>query len=200
MLNAAPYEVLAAPFTLYTAPVGTTFPAVSATPDPALWTKVGSSGPLNYDRAAGVNIEHRQNVTIWRSAGDPGPGKTFRVEEDQLVRITLVDITLEQYSNALNHNEVTTGSGTKTIGLSRGTNIITKALLLRGSVSPYQEEGAMQYEVPRAQQTASQVVPLSIPGQPASLALEFTSLVDPTAASEDQRFGRIVAEDDTATT
>lgn len=199
MSNTAPYEVIAAPYTLYVADVGEAFPAVNAAPG-VNWTKVGTSGPLNYDRAEGVTVEHRQSVTPWRSAGDTGVRKNFRVEEDQIVRMKLVDITLEQYGLALNHNTITPVAaasgiaGTKKIGLSRGTQIVTKALLIRADVSPYGEDLAMQYEIPLAQQIASSQVSLSKPGEPAGLNLEWSTLVDVNAASVDERFGRLIAQ------
>lgn len=202
-MNSVPYEVIAAPFTLYVAPTGTAFPDVDSTPG-AEWTKVGTSGPLNYDRAEGVTVEHRQSTSPWRSSGDTGVRKNFRVEEDQIVRLKLVDITLEQYALAMNHNTVTTvpaGAGTpgyRKIGLSRGSNIVTKALLVRGNVSPYGEDWNSQYEIPLAQQIGSPSVALSKPGEPAGLNLEFMTLVDTTAASEDERFGRLIAQDDDA--
>lgn len=203
-MNSVPYEVIAAPFTLYVAPTGTAFPDVDETPV-GDWVKVGTSGALNYDRGEGVTIEHRQSTSPWRSSGDTGVRKNFRTEEDLIVRLKLVDITLEQYALALNHNSVTdtaAGAGTpgsRKIGLSRGSDIVTKALLIRGEVSPYGESFNCQYEIPLAQQIGSPTVSLSRPGEPAGLNLEFMALVDTTAANEEERFGRLVAQDDDAT-
>ena len=203
-MNSVPYEVIAAPFTLYVAPTGTAFPDVDETPT-GDWVKVGTSGPLNYDRGEGVTVEHRQSTSPWRSSGDTGVRKNFRTEEDLIVRLKLVDITLEQYALALNHNSVTdtpAGVGTpgqRKVGLSRGSDIVTKALLIRGEVSPYGESFNSQYEIPLAQQIGSPTVSLSRPGEPAGLNLEFMALVDTTAASEEERFGRLVAQDADAT-
>jgi hypothetical protein len=200
MLNSVPYEVIAAPYTLYVAPVGTAFPEVDTDPG-AAWIKVGTSGPLNYDDAAGVTIEHRQTVVSWRSAGDTGTRKRFRTEEDLAVRMKLVDVTLEQYAHALNYNAVTdvpAGVGTpgyRKIGLSRGTQIVTKALLVRADISPYGEDLKSQYEIPLAQQSGSPTVSLSKKGEPEGLDLEWMALVDTTAASDAERFGRLVAQD-----
>lgn len=204
MGNSAPHEVIAAPWTAYWAPVGTAFPALHEDPA-AAWKKIGTSGPLNYDRADGVTVIHRQTTAPWRSAGDTGVRKNFRTEEDQLVNLTLVDVTLEQYRASLNFNAVTStpasapAVGQKKIGLSRGSDITTVALLVRADVTPYQEEGVSQYEVPLAQEIGSAEVPLSRPGEPARLRLEFMALVDVDASSEDERFGRLVMQDDDAT-
>jgi hypothetical protein len=200
MSNTAPFEVIAAPFDVYLAPTGTAFPDVDE--DPAVdWVLVGTSGNLNYDRQAGVTVEHRQATSPWRSVGDCGVRKNFRTEEDLIIRFTLVDMTIEQYAIALNHNTVTDEAaasgvpGYRWAGLSRGTQITTKAMLIRGAVSPYATAMNMQYEVPLVQQIGSAQVTLALPGQPAGLALEFMALVDTSAATEAERFGRIVAQD-----
>lgn len=198
-MNTAPFEVIAAPYVLYWAPVGTVFPKINETPATP-WTKVGSNGDLNYDRAAGVMVQHSQSTTKWRSAGDTGTRKIFRTEEDQTVSLKLVDVTAEAYALALNNNTVSTVAaagavaGYKKIGLSRGTQIATMALLVRGLVSPYGAAWNSQYEIPLVQQEASTQVALSKPGEPSGLDLQFTALVDVSAASADERFGRLLTQ------
>ena len=98
----------------------------------------------------------------------------------------------EQYSLALNGNTVTPSTGEVKIGLSRGLVVDTRALLVRGP-SPYLADGAMQYEVPIVAQSGSPQPSLKR-DEPAGLALEWSALVDPDAASDDERFGRLVAE------
>lgn len=203
MANTVPYEVLAAPFTLYVAPVGTAFPDVADVPDPNDWTKIGTSGALNYDSDEGVKVEHAQDLNPWRSLGDSGARKVFRSEEDLKVSLKLADVTLEQYQWAINSNTVTDSPGTpgvtgyRKLGLSRGFTVATMALLIRGNISPYGEEWYMQYEVPIAAQTGSPQVEY-MKDTPALLALEWMALVDPSAATEDERFGRIVVQDSDA--
>lgn len=203
-MNSVPYEVIAAPYTLYLAVVGTTFPLIDATPAVA-WVKVGTSGDLNYDEGAGVVVEHSQTTNKWRSVGDAGSRKIFRTEEDMAISLKLVDVTLEQYKLALNHNTVTTvaaGVGTagyRKVGLSRGFDIATHALLVRGNVSPYGEDWNSQYEVPRAAQTGSPSVMLSKKGEPAGLDLKWEALVDSTASAA-ERFGRLISQDGDALT
>lgn len=200
MANTVPYEVIAAPYVLWFADVGTTFPTLDETPGVS-WTKVGTSGDLNYDDGAGVTIQHSQTIVKWRATGDAGSRKAFRTEEDQIVKIKLVDVTLEQYALALNHNTVTdvaAGAGTvgyRHIGLSRGFTIATKALLIRGTASPYGATYIGQYEIPVAVQVGSPTVMLTKKGEPAGLDLEWHALVDPNAATEYVRFGRLLAQD-----
>lgn len=196
MDNSAPFEIIAAPFTLYLAPVGTAFPAVDVAPGGA-WVKVGTSGDRNYTED-GVTVQHSQTIEQFRAAGSTGPIKAFRTEEALLISMVLADVSLEQYALALNHNAITTTAagagvpGTKKAGLSRGAFVAQRALLVRG-VSPYGDAMDMQYEVPKAFQSGS---PEAVyrKGEPAALALEFTALEDPGAASTAERFGRLVAQ------
>jgi hypothetical protein len=204
MSNTVPYEVLAAPFTVYVAPVGTTFPDVGdAETDPSFvsWTKIGTSGPLNYDSDAGVTVEHPQSTNPWRSLGDSGSRKIFRSEEDCKVSLQLADVTAEQYRNAVNSNTVTDQAGVagisapqRRLGLSRGFTVATMAVLIRAGTSPYGADWNMQYEIPRAAQTGSPQVVYK-KDRPALLNLEWMALVDSTAANEDERFGRLVVQD-----
>jgi hypothetical protein len=197
--NSEPFEVISAPYRMYVAPVGTAFPDVGDEENDSSfddWTLVGTSGDLNYDRGAGVVVEHPRSITKWRSVGDAGSRKAFLTEEDLMVGLTLVDLTLEQYAHALNYNTVSEDSGRRTIGLSHGFTIVTRALLIRGP-SPYGDGLNMQYEIPRAQQEGAPSVALAKPGEPAGLALKWSAMVDSNATSEAERFGRIVAQDGT---
>ncbi len=194
--NTQPFEVLGAPFTLWIAAVGATFPNIDAAPNGS-WTKVGSSGTLNYDDA-GVTVTHSQAMNFFRAAGDAGSRKVFRTEEDFKIALMLADMTLEQYRLAINSNTVTTTAasmvtaGQKVIGLSRGLSVATVALLARGP-SPYMDDGHAQFEVPYAVQTGNPA-PVFRKGQASLLALEWTALVDPNAATEYERFGRLRAQ------
>jgi hypothetical protein len=85
-------------------------------------------------------------------------------------------------------------SGFKTLGLSRGLDVPQRALLVRGaSASPYGEGWISQYEVPVVVQIGEPEVVFT-KGEPAMLALEFVALEDPDAASDDERFGRLIAQ------
>lgn len=204
MSNTVPYEVIAAPFTVYFAAVGTAFPDVGDADDNVSftgWTKLGTSGALNYDSDAGVTVEHPQSINPWRSLGDSGSRKVFRSEEDCKVAMQLADMTLEQFRNAINSNAVTDQAGVagvsapqRRIGLSRGFTVATVALLVRGDISPYGADWAMQYEIPIAAQSGNPQV-VYRKDRPALLALEWMALVDPDAVSEDERFGRLVIQD-----
>lgn len=193
-MNAAPFEIIAAPFTGWWAPVGEAFPAIDAAPA-GNWVKIGTSGDRNYDED-GVTVAHEQTIEQVRAVGGTGPRKAFRTEEGLIVRFSLMDLTLEQYRLALNSNPVATtaaGSGTagfKALNAYRGLDISTMALLLRGGVSPYGASFQSQFEIPVCFEGGSPE-PAFKKGEPAGLALEFMVLEDPSASTEAERFGRL---------
>jgi len=198
-MDTQPYEIVGQPLTLWLAPVATAFPLIDAAPA-AEWIKVGTSGDRNYSDQ-GVTVTHNQTINKVRPAGSVGPRKAFRPDEDLMFGLTLWDVTLEQYAIALGHvatDAVATtaaGVGTagfKKLGLSRGATIPEMALLARG-VSPYGDGMAAQYEVPRCYQSANPA-PVYNKGVPAGIALQFEALEDESAASDAERFGRLIAQ------
>lgn len=214
-MNTVPYEIIAAPFDVYIAAVGTTFPDLAVDPTahtPVAWSKLGSSLSLNYGDDEGVTIEHGQELNPFYALGDAGTRKVFRARESMNVRLKLYDLTLEQYRYALNSNSVTDtagatpATGNRKIGLSRGLGVATVALLIKGRVSPYGDgtppygggsngtEWSMQYEVPRAVFGGSPAVVFK-KAVPAGLDIEFMALVDTNAANEFERFGRLIIQD-----
>ncbi len=192
-----PYEIIAAPFTLWVAPVATAFPLVGAAPA-SEWIKVGTNGDRS-ESEDGVTVAHSQDFSQVKVAGSTGPVKAFRTDEGLVVSLTLLDISLEQYKLAMNGAAVTTvaaGVGTagyKHLPLYQGLNVTTYALLVRGTGSAYGDAYTAQYEVPFCYQSASPELVFK-KGDPAGLALEFTALEDPAAASAAARFGRLVMQ------
>lgn len=196
-----PYEIIAAPLTLWLAPVGESFPTVDAAPA-GNWAKIGTSGDLNYDEG-GVTIAHQQELAKWRALGSTGPRKAFRTAEDLIIRVTLADMSLEELSKALNHNAVATTAagasdvGFKTLDLYQGLTVTTKALLVRG-VSPEDESQNAQWQVPVVYQSASPEY-VGAKDNPMAYQLEFTALEDPDAATAADRFGSLVVWNAAAT-
>lgn len=196
--NSLPYEVLGMPGEVYIADVGTAFPDIDAAPGVG-WTLLGTAGNLNYTQD-GIKVSNSQSTSVFRALGDAGPRKVFRTEEDLKIALEIADMTLEQYKQALNGNSITASTGVagtadyKKIGLSRGLTIDTSALLIRiPGGSPYIADGNSQFEIPQAQQIGS-AEPVFRRDGPALLAFEWMALVDPNAASDDERFGRFVAQ------
>lgn len=186
----APEKIIVAPFTIYLAPTGSTFPVINVAPA-SPWVILGSSGARDYDED-GVTVTHEQTIDIHRMLGATGPIKATRSEEGLMVGFTLHDMTLEQYAVALSQTVVTTAGppATKEIPLYRGFEVAQFSLLVRGA-SPY---GAfnMQYEVPVVI-NQSEAAPTFNKTDPAGLEFEFYALEDPNAASDAARFGRLIA-------
>jgi hypothetical protein len=193
-----PFEIVAAPFTLWVAPVGTAFPDIDEAPSGS-WIKLGTSGDRS-ETEEGVTVTHGQEINQVRTAGATGPVKAFRTQESMVVAMTLLDLSLEQYAQALNGNAVTTtaagvgSAGFKALKLYQGLQVEALALLVRGAAgSAYGDDWAAQYEIPACFQSGSPE-PVFTKGEPAGLALEFTALEDPDAATPADRFGRIVMQ------
>jgi hypothetical protein len=175
--NDTPLEIIAAPFTAWLAAVGTAFPVVDAAPSGS-WTKLGTSGAINYDES-GVSIKHSQTIKKFRGLGATTPIKAFRTEEEHIISLTVYDLTLEAYKVALNANSITTVAassgiaGHKSIPIERGLMVTQYALLVRGVSSYY--DGVGQYEVPIVVQSGEPEVVFT-KGDPAGLKLMFEAL------------------------
>ena len=192
-----PFEIIGAPLTLWLAPIGTAFPLISAAPG-AGWTRIGTNGDRSYEQG-GVTTMHAKTYSKVRPAGASGPVKAFLDEEDLMFRLTLLDITLEQYQHALNGNTISTVAagvgtpGTKKIGLSEDVGRTREYALLARGLSPYNEALAMQYCVPRCYQSGAPEVVYRKGGGGAGLALQFEALEDLTTSNPQERFGYILA-------
>jgi hypothetical protein len=192
----APFEIIAAPFTVYLAPRGEAFPDVDDSPS-GTWFKLGSSGAKNYGEE-GVTVGHSQTLEQFRTLGSTGPVKAFRTEEGLTIGLMLHDLSLEQYRRALNDLSVETTAassgvpGSKALPLLRGSTVAEYALVLRGDVSPAGEGFAMQYQVPRVFVSSEPEV-LFTKGEPAGLSIEFTAIEDQNA-SQGEEFGKLVIQ------
>jgi hypothetical protein len=198
---AEPFEILAAPFDIWLAPYGTAYPLVDDTPAVA-WELLGTNGARNYDEA-GITVTHEQTIETFRALRGTGPVKAFRTAEGLMLGFTLVDISLEQYARVLNDVTVTdvpaagVNPGYRHMPLHQGPDVSVFALLARSSGtggSPYGDNLYMQLEVPKVFQSANPT-PVYRKGTPAGLAVVFTALEDLDAATDDERFGRLVAQD-----
>lgn len=184
-------EIVAGPLSVRIAPVGTAFPTLNETPS-ADWTLLGTNGDANYSDD-GVEVMHEVTFNKVRTQAI-APVKGLIESEDLMIRLTLVDISIEQYAVALNNNAVTTAAagvgtmGQKRVGLSRGANTVQEFALIARGVSPEDATLPLQFCVPRVFNAAN-AQPVFRRGQPARLALSLEALHDPSAASEETRFG-----------
>jgi hypothetical protein len=178
-------EVVDQPLTLWVAAVGTAFPAVDAAPA-SPWTKVGSSGDLNYGQD-GVLVSHRGEHVPLVPFGRKGPTAVERRSDEWRVSVRLNDMSLEQYAKVVGLPEpeiVEAGPGTcgyRTLDFARGIGEVqTMALLIRGTgASPYGEGFNFQYEVPIAAPVSGSIDTRFQKGEAAGLnVLEWLALVD----------------------
>ena len=191
-----PYEIIMSPFEVWLAPVGETFPDIDATPS-GNWAKLGTNGKQNQGDD-GITITHEQTVNEHRNVGSTGPIKVVRIEENLTIEMVLEDLSIDQYAKVINNATVTTVAaatgvaGSKEFPLHQGQDVATFALLCRGK-SPYGDNWNMQYEVPVVYQ-AENPAPVFKKGEAAGLKLTFKAIEDPNAATEAERFGKVIAQ------
>lgn len=198
MADNAPFEIIAAPMTVYWAPTGEAFPAIEDTPA-GNWVSIGTNGDRNI-KEAGVTITHEETVNLFRVVGSTGPVKALRTDEALRIALEIADLSLENYRHGLNRNAVTDvaagggAAGYRHVDLYMNHDVTQYALLLRSSYSPYGASWNSQYEIPVAVQIGSPS-PIFEKGEPAGIALEFIALEDPDAATVGVRFGRLLSQD-----
>lgn len=191
-----PHEVIAAPYTLWLAAVGTAYPDIGEAPA-AAWTKVGGTeGDKRYGED-GVSVSLPQTIQLWRPAGTTRPVKAFRTEEDVIISVMVHNMTAEQAAYVLNGNAVTDIAAVAGVGgyrraaLDRGLDVTQYAMLIRGP-SAYDEALKCDWRVPRVVHTGSPEV-VARKGEPAGLLFEFTAIEDPDYANG--VFGEMLVQD-----
>ncbi len=189
-------EIIAAPFTIWIAPVGTAFPAVDVAPGEA-WTLLGKHGARSATSEGVVFVHDRQ----WASstpAAETGESIAFIERESLKVQLSVFDLTLEQFQLILGQNAIIstaagpTTPGTASIGLALKAGAASELSVMMRGPSPYDEALSAQYELPRCCETGSPRVRYTR-GKASELAVELRALIDPAATSAETRFGRLVA-------
>lgn len=188
----APFEIIAAPFQVYVAPVATAFPDVSQAPSGS-WVLIGTSGDKNITED-GVTVAHEQTIETFRPVGLTGERKAFRTEESVTITLAIADITAAQYAKAINDATVTAVASGSGVGgqsrfeLYRSHSVALHALLIRGAESAGGNNFNTQYQVPIVYQSGNPS-PVFKKGEPALLELEFKALWDSTLG-----FGRYISQ------
>jgi len=175
------HELIAAPLTVWLAPVGTSFPDIGVEP-PAAWNKLGKMGDENYTED-GVTVQLPQTLEGFTPAGATMPAKMWRTESGVIVGVTVADVRAEVMKYALNGNEVTEATGTFSLPLLRDVDVTEYALLARGQ-SPYDNGEEGQFQVPRVVVDGEPEIVFTKGGDPAAIEFEFTAL-DPADAADD---------------
>lgn len=173
-------EIIASPFTIWLAPVGTSFPDVDEVPGGS-WLKLGASGTKNL-RDDGVSVKHDAKYEEFIPAGATAPQKVWRTEEHLTVEFELVDLSAAQYAKVLNDAtvQVTAAApgvpGTKKFALLQGLDVALFALLARG-LSTEDNDLVAQYQVPIVYQSEAPS-PSHKKDEPAGLACIFSAIED----------------------
>ncbi len=192
-----PLAIIMSPFHVYLAPVGTAFPLVDDVPSGG-WEELGANGIANLGDD-GVTITHAQTIVEHTGGGTTGVLKAVRTEEKPTIAFSLADVTPETYARALNGavvSDIPAASGTpgyQSIPLHQGMNVSTFALLVKGP-SPLLAGGYAQFQVPKVYQKATPKPKFS-KGGAAMLEFEYAIMEDLDAATENERFGLLVAQD-----
>lgn len=185
---AAPYEVLAGPFTVYVAPVATAFPDVDVAPGVG-WTKLGTTGDHNYEES-GVTVALAPGYSEFTPAGSTAPTKVWRVSESLKVSFNLVDMSADQFAKVLNDATASdlTGPARTEVALLQGHEVSLFALVCRKTGSASGDSLNTQFQVPLCY-NAGQPSMVGKKGEPMAIAVEFTALKDSTLG-----FGKYVAQ------
>ncbi len=198
MSNVAPFQIIGGPMTIWLAPVGEAFPDLDTDPPIANWVALGASGDACDYTEDGVILTLDQEIGMIKGLGKTGSLKARRSSEDLKIGVTVMDGTVENASIVLNGNTITTVApgasnvGTKKVGLTRGLDVTQYALLARGE-SPYLADGFAQLEIPVCVVSSSPAPAFQKGEDVAGFEMEFTALVDPNAASDDEQYGRYIA-------
>ncbi len=198
-----PFEIFMSPAEVYVAFEGEAFPDVAAVPA-GNWVLLGTAGSRNQTEA-GVKITQNQTVAAHGTAGATGDVKALRTKEETLVDVVIEDLTPELYAKALNLAGVTETAaasgvtGKKVMGLSRGRDVQTFAVLVRVPASAYGDGLNSQWEFPKAYQNGNLSMAMDGNGAAIGLAFQYKVLEDPNAASDAERMGRFVTQTAPAT-
>ena len=185
-----PNHIIAGPVDVYVAPVGESFPAIGATPA-GNWTLIGTNGSDTDYTEDGVTVSHPETVEDFYSLGSTGPVKAFRTQEQMEISFELKDISADEYARVFNFGTKATDTDDYTVDIYRGLEVAYRALLIRGAgLSPAGNAYNLQYEVPRVRQNSTPEV-VYVKGEPAGLSLSFMAMIDLSAASESEKFGRL---------
>lgn len=183
------YALLTKVGRIYLAPVGTAFPDLTDAPA-SPWRDLG-------DTQDGVDLNSDDKVELIRTDQRTGPVKATRTDETVVVKTKLAEMTLENLADALGATLTDTAAGSGTIGtreinLHRGSDVQEFAFLFRGD-SPYGNFPA-QYELPRAYCDEVGAIKYD-KGKNVAIPVTFKCLEDLEAATDDERYGRLVVQD-----
>jgi hypothetical protein len=173
-----PFEVIAAPGTVWLAAAGTTCPDID---DESLAGFV-QLGTLDHYNDDGVVIELEQDIGKFTPSGLTEATKAWRTSEGRKVSFSLADLSPEVKAQAVDGVvDVTVAAagipGKKSVVTRRGTAVATYTLLVRGASAENELMNAQLYE-PKVFQSANVSAALKKGSDPAVVAFTFETLYD----------------------
>ena len=188
-----PYEMVVGPLAIYLATAVEALDSVSAAPS-GNWALLGTSGDESYAEA-GVVVTHSQTLAQFFAAGATGPRKVARQQEQLTIAVTLMDLSVAQYTKILNGTTKSTDTTPNIdyVGLRRGANVKVWSLTAWGELLSPSGAFDMSFYVPRCYQSADPAMTFN-KGTIAELASVFTALEYTSAATAEERFGRLIVE------
>jgi len=188
-----PREIVVGPLAIYLAASVEAEDEVDVTPS-GNWALLGTNGTEDYSED-GITITHSQSLRQTRVLGATGALKVNRQTEDLSIGLTLMDMSLAQYSKALNGTTPSTDV-TPTVdflGLRRGPDVTVYSLIAKGTGLSPSGNFPIQLYSPRVYQSADPA-PVFSKATEVGLALVFSALEYQSAATAEQRFGKWVVQ------
>lgn len=150
--TSTPFEMLASPFEVWLAPVGTAFPLETGHDPEPPWVLMGTNGNRNMTEE-GVKVSWQQTLEYQRVIDYTAPIKAYRTDEKVIAEFVLTDVSAEMASYILNKNPVSTtlanasAGGYKEIELYRGEHVTEYAMVIRARRPLYGPSLQLQYEL-----------------------------------------------------
>jgi len=199
--NSKPFEVLAGPFSVWFAPPGTPFPALSSYPEVgsptamAGQTIAAATGTVDWTAVGytdgGVKVGHPQTIVELRADQVTGPIKAVRSEESLELTFSISAVTEENYALAL--NQALSGPVGNTVKLYRGGfQVETIAMAFSNPHLSPKGDFPLALEVPVAFQAGAPEADF-VKDNKVNLAVSFHALVDPNRSADEDAFGQLNA-------
>ena len=102
-MASAPFEIVIGHPQVYLAPSATAYPDVDSAPA-AAWVLLGGGNLKQNDD--GVTITHTHDIVSFTPGGKTLPTKRSRVSEEITIAATIMDLTLEAYTYAINASAI----------------------------------------------------------------------------------------------
>ena len=188
-----PREIIVGPLALYLAAAIEAMDDVVAAPS-GNWALLGTTGTENYAEA-GITITHAQTLRFTRAVGATGALKANRQTEDLTIGVTLMDFSIAQFTKILNNTTKSTDTTPNIdyVGLRRGLDVTVLSLTAWGELLSPSGAFDMGFYVPRVVQSGDPA-PVFSKDTEAMLAVTFSALEHQSAATDEERFGRIQVE------